>query len=359
MALSTFFTIIGGWALDKYKPSIVFILMGIFTGLSLLLTSLASELWHVFLSYSLLLAIGTGPVYVLVVSVASRWFIKKRGLAIGIVASGAGIGLMVMTPFAAWLITNYGWNTSYFILALIAFIMVPCALLLKGDPHEKEASLKVNELSNSKYNAHNKQNYSKPGDYSLAQAVKYSNFWLLQIIFFLLAFSIFIIQTHLVPHAIDLGINPVESASVLSIIGGGAVLGRLVIGKASDNMGRKRVAIICALLMAIATLWLIWSSSLWMLHLFAIVFGFAYGGTTTPFTALVSDIFGLGHIGIIMATISIGWGVGAVIGPALAGYLFDINGSYIIAFWSGIAAALITAILTFIIKIPTTRIESL
>ena len=162
-------------------------------------------------------------------------------------------------------------------------------------------------------------------------------------------------MAHIVPHAIDLGITPIQAASVLSVIGGGNILGRLVMGRASDSIGRKQAMLICTSLMAGAMLWLIWSSSSWMLYLFAIVFGFSHGGLAPPINALIGDVFGTRHIGVINAVLDAPWGIGAAVGPALAGYIFDVSGSYILAFLFGMATALITAMLVLFLRVPTAK----
>ncbi|MFC2068505.1 MFS transporter [Chloroflexota bacterium] len=357
MVVGSLFTILAGWALDRYKPKILFITMGLLTGFSLLLTSQASELWHVYVSYSLLFAIGSGPVWILASSIALRWFAKERGLASGIVTSGMGIGLMVMTPLSAWLIAGYGWQTSFFILALLAFIIIiPCAFLLKGAPYENIASPNSVKMSISRSNAPEKEHYGEKEDLSLLQAVRTSTFWLLFFVPFLMACCIFIVFTHIVPHATDLGITPIRAASILSIVGGTEILGRLLMGKASDSIGRKRTIMICVFLTAGAMLLLVWASSLWMFYLFAFMFGFSYGGVAPSFYALIGDFFGMRHIGVIMAVINSTWGIGGAVGPMLAGYIYDVSSSYGLAFVTGTLALLLIAGLVYMLRIPKIKI---
>ena len=351
MALSSLSVIFAGFALDRYKPSAVFAVMGFFTGLGLLLTTQASELWHIYISYSLLLAIGTGSVYTIALSLALRWFVENRGLAVGIVASGMGIGIMLMTPLSAWLITEYGWQRSYFILALVAFlIMIPCSLLFKGAPSHTATLSDSGDMDGLQSSTIKKRTYGKKGDFSLHQAARTRNFWLIVIIRFMLASCVYIVLTHVVPHAIDLGINPLQASSILSLTGGTTVAGMVLMGRASDSMGRIQTIIICALLMAGAMLWLILVSGLWMLYLFAVIFGFSQGGIAPSLNALIGDTFGMRHIGLIMGVLNTPWGIGAALSPALAGYIFDTSGSYSYAFLTGLAAALITGILTLFFK---------
>lgn len=95
-------SILGGWALDRYGPRKVAFVMASFTGFSLLLTSQANAAWQLFITYGLLLSLGTGPVYTVVNSTASRWFKRKRGFAVGITSSGGGLGAIMGMMSAGW-----------------------------------------------------------------------------------------------------------------------------------------------------------------------------------------------------------------------------------------------------------------
>ena len=92
-------------------------------------------MWQLFISYNLLLAIGTGLAYTVTSASISRWFVKRRGLALAIVGSGVGLGIVIMTPVAAHLVSSYGWQTAYFIIGLVALCtIIPCALPLRKAP---------------------------------------------------------------------------------------------------------------------------------------------------------------------------------------------------------------------------------
>ena len=137
MLLCTLLAVFGGWALDKYGPRNVGIFIGTFTGLSLLLTSRTHAPWQLLITYSLLLALGTGPIYGTVNTTASRWFVKKRGLVVGITSSGGGVGTIVIAPFAAFLISNFGWRAAFVVMGVISWaIIVAVSLPLRKDPQE-------------------------------------------------------------------------------------------------------------------------------------------------------------------------------------------------------------------------------
>ena len=351
LLLALVFSIVGGWALDRYGPRTVVTLMGIFTGLSMLLASRASALWHLYSSYSLLLAMGMGAIFPVLMSTVSRWFIKRRGLAIGIVASGMYVGMIVMAPLSAYLISGYGWRKSYFVLSLIGLsVIIPFALLLRRAPSEVSVLADSEKPKAINPNSAEKRAYNEPGGFSLSQAVKTRSFRILFFTWFLIGGLFYTVTTHIVPHAIDLGITPATAALILSLFGGASIAGSVVIGMVSDNMGRRKSIIGCSLLMTVAMLWLVWASNLWMLCLFAAVFGFSFAGVLPALTALGGDTFGLRHLGKIMGVLEAGFMLGGAFGPAFAGYIFDVRGSYVFAFLVGVLAALAAAVIIFLFR---------
>lgn len=341
--------LIGGWINDKYGPRLILSVMGLFTGAGLLMLSRASETWHLFFSYSLLLAVGNGGVFPIVMAVASKWFVRRRGLAIGIVGCGISVGILVMSPISAFLISGFGWRQSYFILALVGFLlMAPLAWLLKTPPGER-----VLKTINSKSPAVEQFNNGPVNTVSgmtVREAARTRELWLFVSLWTLYSVGIYIITGHIVRHAIDLGIPEVKAAIILTILGGASAAARLLMGRLSDSIGRRQSILGGALLMAAAMLWLMFSTDLWQLYLFGALFGVAYGGFSTPVTALIGDTFGTRHLGVIIGIAGAGWCLGGAAGPALAGYIFDTTGSYFFGFLIGVITSLISAGLVFLFK---------
>jgi len=346
MLFCAIFAVLGGWAVDRYGPRIIVLLLGLFTGFSLLLASQTNSLWQLFLSYSLLLGIGTGPSYTALLSTVSRWFEKKRGFALGIVFSGVALGTIVVSPFAAYLISNLGWRMSYIVLGLAAwFVVISLSRLLRRDPSEVGALPDGAKLETSGTGAEGKEENPKSTGFSLLQAFRTRSFWLLFVVWVFLAFCQTLMLTHIVPHATDMGIATMKAATVLSITGGFNILSSLLTGRVSDIVGRKIPGIVCSLLLAVALVGLIWAGELWMLYLVAVVFGLAWGGLGVIATALSADIFGGRNLGVIMGTLNMAWCIGAAIGPFVGGLVFDVSSSYSMAFAIGAAIMLVTALL--------------
>lgn len=336
-----------GWALDRYGPKVTLSLMGLFTGLGLITTGFTNSLWQLYITYSLLLALGIGAIFVVPMSTISRWFDKKRGLAAGIASLGIGLGPLIMAPFATYIIINYTWRIASIIIGLVAFFVVlPISRLLKKSPAEVGAlSDGVTASSNGTQNDHPPQT-----GLTLREALRTRSFYIILLIYLFFSSNIFFITTHLVPHVTDTGFSAMEAATMLSVVGVAAIVGRVLMGIVSDRIGRRFAVIVCALVQGVAVLWLTWAHDFWMLQLFAISFGLAYSGMSPSLAALISDTFGVGRIGTILGVLEVGFGLGAAAGPAIGGYIFDISGSYSAAFLLWTVAMLTAAVISFFVR---------
>ena len=345
MVLSAAFAFLGGWALDRYGPRIVLLLMGLFTGLSLVLTSQASHSWQLLIAYSLLLAIGVGAGFVVSMATASRWFVKKRGFALGITLSGEGLGTLIIAPIAAYLVSDIGWRMSYMMMGLGAGLVI-CALslLLVKDPGKMGVLPDGVKVTSREIPSPDKTADAQLAGFSLAGAAKTKSFWFFAGILLSFSLCLYLVITHIVAHADDLGYSGIEAAVILALIGGINVPGKLLMGHASDKIGRKKLAIACSLLQVAAMLWLAWSSELWMFYLFAVVYGFTGGGIITLIWALIGDTFGMGSLGAITGALVAFFAIGASIGPLVGGLVFDISGGYYFAFLVGAGSMLMVTI---------------
>ena len=159
-------------------------------------------------------------------------------------------------------------------------------------------------------------------------------------------------MVHIVLHAIGLGISAMTAANILAIGGGASIGGRVIIGGIGDRIGYKQTMIIGFGLMSVTLFWLIGAKELWMLYLFAAIFGFANAGTDTLFAPMIAKLFGLRSLGVIFGANAVGYTLGGAIGPVLAGYIFDITGSYQLAFLISAVVGLIGLIALLFLK-PT------
>ena len=157
-------------------------------------------------------------------------------------------------------------------------------------------------------------------------------------------------MVHITPHAIELGISATTAANILATIGGLNIAGMLIVGGIAERIGNRQALIIGFMLMTASFLWVALTRELWMLYLFAIVFGFADGGMGPLWPSLVAELFGLRSHGLIYGVLAFGFTIGAALGPFLTGYIFDITGSYYLAFLVCAAGSIVSLVLTTLLK---------
>jgi len=321
------FGIASGKLNDRFGPRMLLTVCGVFIGAGYILMSQVSSVWQFYLFYGALISIGMSGGFVPLTSTVARWFARRRGMMTGITVSGLGMGTLVMPPIVNWLISLYGWRTSYIVVGIVSLVLIILAAqFLKRDPGE------IGKLPYGENESSGKVNLNASG-FSLRGAMYTRQFWLLGMGFLFFSLGAGAVMIHIVAHAIGLGISAANAAAVLAVIGGLSTAGRIIMGGASDRIGNKLALVICFSLEAIALAWLLLAArELWMLCLFAIIFGFAYGGMAALISPSVEELFGLSSHGVILGFIMFGIAIGEGCSPAIAGYLYDIAGNYATAF---------------------------
>lgn len=325
---------------DMFGPRLVMSICGLFLALGYGLLSQIGALWQLYLFYGLFIGIGMSGSFVPLMSIVARWFAARRSLMTGIVVTGIGIGSLLAPPVANWLIATRDWRVTYIILGILVFVVVVLAAqFLKRDPAQVGQKPYGENIPG--------QHQSKTDALSFNEALRTRQMWTVLAMFFCFAFCVNAAMVHIAPHAIELGISSATGANVLATIGGVSILGRIVLGNLADRIGNRQAFIIGFVIMSASLLWLIPTADVWLLYLFAIAFGFAYGGCAASESPLVATLFGLGSLGAILGVINLGFTTGSAIGPLVTGYLFDITGSYRMSFIVGAAIGLIGLALTF------------
>jgi len=328
---------------DRFGPRMLMTASGFFLGLGFLLMSQLTAIWQLYLYYGVMVAIGISTLPPIMSTVA-RWFVKRRGLMTGIAYSGVGTGTIIMPPMARWLISTYDWRTSYIIMGIIILVfIILAAQFLKRDP------AKIGQVPYGESEVKQRSLVAESEGLTSQQAIHTKQFWILCAIYCCYGFFVQATFVHIVPHATDIGISAISAASILSIIGGLSIFGRIGAGSASDRIGSKRALIIVFSLMLAALFWLQLAKELWGLYLFAVVFGFSYGGMAVQQSPITAESFGLRAHGAILGMILFSVTVGGAIGPLLAGRIFDVTSSYQQAFLIcgvvGIAGLILTSLL--------------
>jgi MFS family permease len=339
------FSIIMGSLSDKYGPRCVGLASIIAVALSYSLIYYITDPWHLYVCLGIMVGIGMGSAYVLPLSTVAKWFVKNRGLALGLVASGVGMGQMALPPLMRHLITAYGWRASFVIMGVVVLVIgVPASLLLK---HPDQQARCGNSEPNDQNIISHKDNVR-----TVKNALKTSSFHLMLGIFMALVFGISIILSQLVAHAEDIGIDPINAAFILTLIGTGGIIASVAIAGLADRLGSKLMLYLCLFPQCFLFLTLIWANELWEFYLIAFFYGLTYGGTMPILLLMNSKFFGVASSGVIYGILIFGATSGGAFGAPLAGYIFDITGDYAMAFMAGGTVLLAGGVLSFIVKPP-------
>lgn len=344
--INAFLTIIMGWLTDKFGPRIVMTISGTLLGLGFIFMSKINSIFHIYIFYGILVGMGMSGAFIPLTSTVARWFVKKRGLMTGIVTGGSGISGLISPPIASRLISNYGWRSSFVILGSIVlggvFLL---SQFLKRDP----SSIGQSPLGEVQINQP-KENIIQKG-LSLSEVIHYTKFWIFFPTGFCYGYCVFSIMVHIVPHAIDLKIEPIKAANILATIGGLSIIGKIMMGRIGDIIGNRTILILGFFFISIALILIFFTDNIFILLLSGAVFGFGYGGIAVSHSPLIAEMFGLKAHGLIFGILNLSVMSGGAIGPLITGYIFDLTRSYRNAFLLCGEIGLLGFILAIFLKI--------
>jgi sugar phosphate permease len=347
-----------GGLVDRFKPRLILALGGCILGAGVALCGLATARWQFYLLYGVIAAIGLSLIGATPFNtILSHWFIRRRGLAFGILSAGFGASLL-SASIAQLLISSFDWRKAYIIIGVLsAAIIAPlCGFLMHHSPHDKgllpDGETKKSPPPKDPAQPRRGEGGWATTTWTLARAVKTYQFWLL----FLIAFCSFglaeqIAIAHQVFFFRDVGYEPILAANIYSLFGITFIIGTMC-SLFSDRFGREKVFIPSCLLSAasVSLLFLIQDTSHpWMAVLFAACFGLGLGPIGPVLFATIADLFHGRHFGSILGTIVIGFSLGGAIAPWLAGFLHDITNSYFPTFFILMGSLIATAVLMWLV----------
>jgi MFS family permease len=354
-----------GRLIDRFGPRAMIFICVITQTLSSVVNGLAASLWHLYIGRFLYEMRPLHSTQVLI----NRWFVKKRGKALGIVATGMPIGTLVLSPISQYLILIWGWRMTMLFWAGVTFVvLLPLALLVRDKPEDKgygpDGEPLVREPSvGLPLKPEGRDSEVKTGlqaGSSLSEATRTGSFWLLSAAHFICGIGCGFMMTHTVIFATDVGYSEMIGASLLSVQGGINLVGVLVTGHMSDRIARSKVLALTHLIRCLSFVTtvifiLFGGGSLWLLYIAMALFGFGWF-TTAPLTSgLVADLFGYRRMGTIIGLTMSYHTVGMAIGAYAGGITFELTNSYYSLFLIQGILEFLAASFAFAIKQPTIR----
>lgn len=339
---------LSGTLIDRFGPRRIFPIGAVICGLGLLGLSQIASILQLYL-FSGLMAVGLVLMgYVAHSCFLPHWFSLKLGTALGFAVIGLSLGNVSSLPIQH-LINSIGWRGVYIILSIVVVaVIVPLTAIFQrhrardmGLPLDGITSPKDEPEAGTKGPARGAETDRRivdkewaATDWTLSRAMKTTRFWLLFMQTFLTGISYNIILVHTVAFIVDVGYSKILAASVFALLGGVSIVSAFG-GYISDRIGRELTYTIGSLGLVVAILVLLLvrdTSAPWMLYSFAILFGVCQGVDRPIIMAAKADIFHGKHLGTIMGFNNLGYGFGGALGAWLAGYIFDVQGSYTLAF---------------------------
>ncbi|MFC1965208.1 MFS transporter, partial [Chloroflexota bacterium] len=209
----------------------------------------------------------------------------------------------------------------------------------------------VGQVPDGQGNIEDKERLNLPGrGFSLREAIRTRQFWMVWVIFFCFGYTRSATLVHVAPHITDLGFSLVVGANALSVISGVSIFGRIIFGRVSDSIGSRPTLVISFIMTAVILCWVVVAEQLWMLYLFAAIFGLGWGALAILRISVTIEMFGLGSLGVILGMAEFGATVGGASGPLLSGWIFDITNSYYSAFLLSAGVGVLGLIMSWLLR---------
>ena len=343
-----------GRLIQQYGPKRVMNVCAICAGGCFMLVSLTRSLWYFYLVYALLAMSVCGMGVIPSSSLLANWFDKRRGRAMGISMVGISAGGLLLAPCVAMVSAAFGWKYAFLGIGLLVWcVALPViGLVIKNHPSEKgllpDGWRRESDLPDVMSKTEVGTDYGWP-----ATAVfRSSPFWCIFSSFFLAPFAQMGVLQHQVPMIMDAGTTEAMAATVLGVTAGIGGLGKLSFGRISESWPFRYVVLLCFGLQAFAIVLLLYAHSIFMVWLYAVLFGFSMGGVVVLMPLVVGHFWGLISYGVLLGAIWVANSLGGSLGTYLSGLIYDHWGNYNYALYLFVTAYILSIVTFFLAGKP-------
>lgn len=323
-----------GWLCGRIDPPRIVMVGGVLVAVTLWADSYISQPWHLYLGFGVCTAFAVSASgWIPVLVQVQRRFPDRLGLALGLVSSGVGLGMLLVVPFFQLLIDAYGWRNAFRVLGVVCLVwLLPASLyLLRTAP--------TGAPGGGSSPAARSTGASHAG---VGAIVRTAPFWLLLATFFFGNICAQTLHVHQVAYLVDHGVATMIAASVVSVVGAASIVVKIVSGWISDMVDREFVFMACMgiLMSSVGALVLVGQSpSQWGAYGYALLLGAGYSVTASLIPAMAADRFSGPHFSAIIGLGLFASALGSALGPWLAGFLFDLSGTYALPLAIGAVSA--------------------
>jgi MFS family permease len=338
------FSLAVGVLFDRLGPRKLFPLGGLAIAIGFAACSQIRAIWHLYVFLGGIAAVGISTLaFVPHMALIPNWFVRRRGMATGIVYAGIGSGQLVLAPVIQAMVSSIGWRAAFIVLATaIVLVVVPLtAIFQRRRPEEiglYPDGVPPTEAPPPRHDLQSRPDHrtvDKAVEWTILQAARTPQFWLLMVTGTGLGMNLNTLMVHQMAFLTDVGYSKLLGASLLGVIGGLRSVGGMSLGSLSDRIGREMAYSIGSIAAFVGIMLLMSiqdTSQPWRLYLFVLTYGLGYGALGPVYAAAAADLFPGKHLGTILGVLEAGYGLGGALGAFVAGYLFDVLGSYVVSF---------------------------
>jgi sugar phosphate permease len=350
--------IIGGFLAARFGTRTVISLALLLMGITMILTGLAKSFGFAF-SMRLLTGLGNGAAYVPAMALGSAWFsIKKRGFATGIVSGGIGLGTFLSGIIVPFLLKSYGadgWRYSWYILGTIVIVIAIIVFLFLRNQPEDKGLLPVGQEEKGKIQASSSKNKVSSLDWNKVYRMK--GMWYLGIVYFFYGLSYIIYMVFFAAYLVkEMGCTEAWAGGLWAMVGGLSIFCGVIWGSISDRIGRGKGAALAYLVLGVSYIVYALVKSEAGFYLSAFLFGLTAWSIPTIMAAAAGDFVGPRLAPAGLGFITLFFGIGQSIGPALGGYLADVSNSFTLPFLIAGGISFVGMIFSFYLKKPLENI---
>lgn len=335
-----------GYLLDRWGPRVVIPVGAFVMATGFVVSSMAQTVVQFYIGMGLLVGLGFATLPMTSqATIISNWFVRKRGMAMGLTASGIGVGILVIVPATQVLINEAGWRTTYIVLALVLLVtIVPLNAIFQRRRPQDIGLLPDFGETDTRSGPGGGQLGPSDGC-TLSRALRSARFWSLAFAVLMGAMPLHMVLVHQVAAMVDVGFSKELSATMLGLTGLFTIFTMVGTGHLSDRINRERAYTLGSLCLvgAILVLWLLQDpSQRWLVYSFPPLFAVGFSSRQSLYPTIAADLFHGRHFGSIIGVIALFIGAGAGVGPWLGGYLFDLSGDYDSAFLAAVSLTLVS-----------------
>jgi MFS family permease len=321
---------------DRFGPRWLVLGGTVLLPLGLVLTSRVDTVVAGYVTYGVGVGIGGSLVIAPLFTAASGWIVRRRALALGVLATGNGLGTLLLVPFAERLITDHGWRDAYVVLAIVDFVVIGAVCMVVRRPPLPPAPPAMAWMK------------------AVAATGAFRRLFSTTLVF---SVALYVAFGFVVDFATAEGIASGDAALLVGLIGAASIVGRLGLTTVSGRVPAVRLLQGCLAVQPVAfTFWLLADGSYPLLVVFAVLLGVGYGGFVALGPEVALGYFGVVGLGGVMGLVFLAFGLGGLIGPPFGGWLADASDGSTVPIAFAVVTSVVALLLSLTMPIGAVRI---